>query len=345
MLNRERGSTRVTLKDVAARAGVSVQTASHVMAQTASVRLPESTRERVRSAANELGYRPNRLAQAMRSQRTNLVALWIPVDRTSLNYLTAIREVNLRTRMDGYEMLMMGIDPRLAYLGEGRHELPWPVDGLIAFDAGKAVRQFRDDPSNDDIPVLVVGMEHYLNADNTYGDTFEGACRGMNHLMESRPKHCVHITPSWIMRDYPREKRRTAYEQVVTENGLMPAYISVEDETVVGAEKATANYIEEHGLPDAIFGFSDTLAIGAASAVIGLGYQVPNHCRILGFGGTPEAEIYRVPISTLRLPIALSIEEGWKMLRERIEGYRGPTRELVQSLDLIIRDSSWLGPS
>ena len=69
-------STRhVGIRDVAEAAGVSVTTVSHVLNNTPHTRTSEETKERVRAAAKELGYGPNRLARALRTQRSGLIGL------------------------------------------------------------------------------------------------------------------------------------------------------------------------------------------------------------------------------------------------------------------------------
>jgi len=63
----------VGIKDVAAAAGVSVTTVSHVLNDVAYARVGVETRERVHEAAQRLGYGPNRLAQALRTQRSGMI--------------------------------------------------------------------------------------------------------------------------------------------------------------------------------------------------------------------------------------------------------------------------------
>ena len=65
----------IGIKDVAVAAGVSVTTVSHVLNEVAYARVSPETRDKVRSAAEELGYGPNRLAQALRTQRTGMLGL------------------------------------------------------------------------------------------------------------------------------------------------------------------------------------------------------------------------------------------------------------------------------
>ena len=68
-----------TLSDVAARAGVSVSAVSRVLRDAPSTRVSAETRQRIQDAARELGYRPNFAARALKSARTNVIGLVVPV--------------------------------------------------------------------------------------------------------------------------------------------------------------------------------------------------------------------------------------------------------------------------
>ena len=69
----------VTLSDVAARAGVSVSAVSRVLRNAPSTRVSAETRQRIEDAARELGYRPNFAARALKSSRTNVIGLVVPL--------------------------------------------------------------------------------------------------------------------------------------------------------------------------------------------------------------------------------------------------------------------------
>ncbi|HWA84220.1 MAG TPA: LacI family DNA-binding transcriptional regulator [Fimbriimonadaceae bacterium] len=338
---KESGSKKpVRLTDVAREAGVSVQTASHVMAGNMTVRLPESTRQRVFAAAEKVGYRPNRLAQAMKRGKTQLVSVWMPLDRPTPSYMRQLHALNTLVRADGYDLMITGLDGPMAYSAVGKTPYVWPVDGLIAIDAGKSINAFRADSRNDSIPVVVLGLEEFNNSDSVAWDVAGASKQVTQTLLERGCRDIVHVTLDWILRDYPREQRRRGYTEAMTEAGLEPRFVTVGSESSDAAETAVAAFLEANPLPDAFSAFTDSLAIGAARAALAAGHSIPGDCRIVGYGDYAEAGDFRVPISTLRIPIDAVMSQAWTWLKERMANPDLPGRLAVLPMEWVAREST-----
>ncbi len=332
---------RITLNDVAREAGVSVQTASHVLAENMSVRLPQATRDRVKQAAERVGYRPNRLAQAMKRGKTQVIGVWMPVDRPSLNYLRFLAAINRQAHQSGYDLMITGLDASMAYFAEGKMPYVWPVDGIIALDAEKAMASFREDPRNDGIPIALMGYEQFNNCDSVGWDLITASREATSRLIAKGCRTIVHITLDWVQERFQEEDhRRIGYCQAMEEAGLKPATITTSSESSVAAETAVETYLKTRPLPDAFFGFTDPLAIGAARAVVQHGYEIPRDCLIFGFGDYPESAEARVPISSIRVPIEEITEKAWSWLTERIKQPNQPSRIERVRMELIEREST-----
>jgi len=291
-------------------------------------------------AAERIGYRPNRVAQAMKRGRTNVIGVWMPVDRLVFTYLRFLQAINSHTRRDGYELMITGLEGSTAYSGSGHTPALWPVDGLIAVDAGKAVELFREDPSNDDTPVVVLGFEQFVNSDSVAWDVAAAARNATKCLIDKGCRKIVHVTLDWILEGYPREQRRRGYSEAMASAGLEPAFVPATCETSACAEEAVARYIEAIGCPDGIHGLTDTLAIGAANAVIHRGLRVPEDCKVWGFGDFPEGAEFRTPLSTVRVPVTEAVAQAWSWMLERIQKPEIVPRIEVLDMELIERESS-----
>ncbi|MBL8088122.1 MAG: LacI family DNA-binding transcriptional regulator [Chthonomonas sp.] len=334
-------NSRVTLADVAAEAGVSVQTVSHVLSDTASVRLPESTRQRVVLAAEKVGYRPNRIAQAMKSGRSNVVAVWMSLDRVTANHLRALRAITTRAEAAGYNVMITALDNPRAHGAEPITRLPdWPVDGVFAVDAGPAIAAFRADKSNLSTPVVVMGTELYENGDAVGFDVYDAAKSATLDLIKNGCREVAHVTLKWVVQVYPEERRHTGYLAAMKEAGLQPLVIEIEEETRLSTASALSSFLDEHRLPEGIVAFSDGLAINVARVAFGAGYRIPDDCRIWGYGNLPESEDYRVPISTVQIPVEQIVNQSWTWLMERIENGSLPSRSIEFPMELIERESS-----
>lgn len=338
-----RNPQRLTLADVANEAGVSIQTASHVMARNMSVRLAAQTRQRVLDAAERIGYRPNRLAQAMKAGKTGLVAMWMPLNRPVLNYLYAIREFQLRAKSHSYELIVSGLDDDLAYAGQGKAPSAWPVDGLIAYDAGKSVQQFRNDPQNDATPIAVIGLEQYENSDSVSWGLFEAMSRLTEAMLLKGRRNLLHVTPQWVKENYPREQRRRGYVEPLERAGLTPTLLGCREESFEAAQEAMRDYLAtNNGPPDAVFCFTDTLAAGVSRALQDHGLRLPDDCDVWGYGDFPESVSCPVPLSTVRIPIVEVVDHAWSLLTRRM---LDPTREpelRVLPMEIVQRGSGKL---
>ena len=331
---------RITLADVAGEAGVSVQTASHVISGNMNVRLPEATRERVRQAAIKVGYQPNRIAQAMRMGKTHMVSVWMPVDRMVMTYLRMLKEITKHSQKDGYDTMIVGLDSNFAYNAEGRTPFQWPVDGVLGADAGRAMRKFRENPANDSTPVVVLGQEEYANGDAVGWDVMGAAKAATENMISKGLRNVIHATLPWVLADYPREQRRRGYSQAMEAAGLEPKLVALEGESSREVEIRAREWIQENGVPEGIFGFTDSVAIGFARALLAEGVKVPEDCLIWGFADYPESEDFRVPISSVRVPVEEIVETAWTWLIDRIENNPGDSRSINFPMQLIERASS-----
>ena len=313
-------SGRITLKDVAALAGVSVQTVSHVLAETPNTRITEGTRERVRKAAAELNYRPNRHAQAIRAGRTNVVGVWIPINRPTISILRILQAISENANLTKHEIMIVGLDKTEAMLETGSRPTDWPVDGILTVDSGKAAIRYREDPSTASTPICVLGLEELTNGDRIAWDLYPGAKRVAQLMISRGRKHLVHVSPDWILRDFPREQRRRGYTEAMEEAGLEPRFISVSGETSVDAAIAVADWLKNGNHADGFFGFTDTFAIGAARACLKAGLTIPGDAVIWGTGDYPEGADFTIPISSLAAPFPQIVASAWKRLNERMSG-------------------------
>ena len=330
---------KVTLADVAAHAGVSVQTVSHVLAGTTGVRISEATREKILWSASDLGYRPNRLAQAMKAGKTQIIDVWFPNDRANWNYLLLIQAISRELQASGYEMLLTGLNMMTAYGVDHRKPNTWPVDGLIAIDCGQAVEMFRADPRNDSTPIMVYGLEEFENGDSILHDVVSAARKIVGTLISEGRRKIAHLTPQWVVDNFPVEQRRRGYSEVMTEHGLEPLILPTANEHSPENREIIRNYLQEHDL-DAIFAFTDNIACDVLAAALSLGIRVPDDLAIWGFGNLPESAVSEIRISTVGAPIDEMVNLAWTWLHERIHSEGLETRVRLVEMDLIRRESS-----
>lgn len=179
------GAKRVTIRDVAAAAGVSVTTVSDSL--SGNGRLPEATRERVRHVARALGYRVDLRARQFRKGRTGAIGLYIPDRSSGLEYYmnVALGAVDAAFARD-YALTLIPASRETHRLGTVR------VDGLIVVDPAVG------DPALDglgNLAVPVVSCERPLRDEGGYAGRVEGdnrrAVRELLTLLRARGARAV----------------------------------------------------------------------------------------------------------------------------------------------------------
>jgi len=338
-------SKRITLADVAAAAGVSVQTASHVLSRNPTVRLPDATRQKVIDAAERLGYQPNRAAQATRKGKTDVIGVWMPLGRMTIAYLRYLNLLADITKRDGYDLMISGLDRETALGPVKRLPSDWPVDGLISIDSGPAVIALRQKKTITHPPVLIFGYEEVPNSDSVVWRIREAFEDATLRLIQTGARHIIHLSLDWIISDYPNERRRTGYTRAMLQHSLEPILVPTTDEAITSAKLAIIEYIERHGVPDAITTFTDPMAFGAAKALVALGIPCPEQCQIIGYGDYPDAAEAAIPITSIVIPAEEAVARGWEFLRERIENPSLEPRFLELDMPLVLRESTRIAPS
>lgn len=147
------GRKKVTIKDVALYAGVSVGAVSRVLqGRSSTIRISESTSERIRDAAKELGYEPNSMAQSLRSGRTNIVAIG---SNSELDFAgkdgLMLSELISEFEKKGFSLMLNG-----AYIGESAENTKFKGHFDAVIWLGSTTKSSRDFFENLSVPVIPI---------------------------------------------------------------------------------------------------------------------------------------------------------------------------------------------
>jgi LacI family transcriptional regulator len=269
---------RVTIGDVAAAAGVSKQTVSRAINDKEEIN--PATKARILQIVHELGYRPNRLAQAMHSQRTRMVGL-IVSDITNVFFPEVARGAQDAAMVHDYIILIVNTDEspqRELRMLELMAEQA--VDGIISFThrlSDEKLLHFAEGYR----PIVIINreIEHphisLLNVDNRLGAELV-----VNHFIEQGHQHIAMLSNITFA---PEEVRRVqGYRETLTRAGLAD-YLHTTPATSAGGYAETTTLLQDHPEVSAIFCYNDMMAIGALRACRELGKRVPQDVAIVGF--------------------------------------------------------------
>jgi LacI family transcriptional regulator len=331
------GATRVTIAHVAARAGVSPTTVSHVLSGKRMV--GAATRARVEAAIRDLGYRPSAAARQLRTKRSRMVAVIVP-DITNPYYSTLIRGLADAVGADEYGTYVCNTDGSLERERLFLHDvLDRGVDGIVmasvtaATEPELAARRFGT-------PIVGVGGHHdQLDMDVVTADHQVGARAATTHLLRRGARRVAMIQGPPDGGD----ERDRGYVEALREAGheVRPELMVRGDWTRAGGRAAMRALMALQPRPDAVFCANDLTAIGAMDVARELGLRIPEDVALAGFDDVEAATLVTPPLTTVRNPAYETGREAGRLLVSRMTGeYDGPGRLVVLRCELVERASS-----
>lgn len=321
-----------TISKVAARAGVSRTTVSHVLNH--AERVSKSMRERVMQAIDELGYVPNPQAQSLRTGRTNIIAMLIPDIRNPF-YPELVKTAQSVLEAEGFDMLIFNTDVPGGHSQEhGREYLRQMrrkrVDGLIVGDF--ALHGMHDDIIGLDLPTVFIGHLPNHAVDSVKLDDFGGGYLMGEFFARKGYKRVAQVTgPSFFAEAMARAD---GFEQGLRDNGVeVIPQLRYEGTYLAPSGVASVDWLVETAggsLPDAIFYSNYLMASGALAAFYDRGIAVPRDIAVAVFGDQQQLEYVRPRLTRVGTSPSALAERASQMLLERLSGSEtGPPRTEV----------------
>lgn len=289
------------MHDVAKHAGVSQRTVSNVVNNYAHV--SAKMRARVQAAIDELGYRPNVVAQRLRQGRTGIIALAVP--NLSWPYFGELAHlIQHEAHKHGFTLLIVETEGSKEYelevLSGFKTNL---IDGLILSPI--AVTQDDLEQMKLNLPLVLIG-EKIRNAGLLHleVDNHRAARLVANHLYHQGARSFLILgSTSTHVTSGPGMGRKQGFIERLTELELPPEWPQVEVSpwTYSGAYSAMSIWLENNPLPDAIYSMNDIMAAGALRALGDIGATVPGDVLLSGWDDTDLAR-YSLPSITSMKP-------------------------------------------
>src|SRR5271166_2431206 len=305
-----------TIRDVAARAGVSVATASNVVNGNRPV--GEASRRRVLEAIAALGYRVDRSASALRGSSTRLIGMAVP-DITNVFFAGLIHGVEALAERDGYDLLLVssnedaGLERRRVEALVARR-----IDGLIVAPATDdsmprlAAEGLRLPPT-----VLVDRGAGAPGFDTVSADCEAGAYAAVKHLIELGHRDIAVLGHSGRLQNIALRVAgcRRALHEAGLEGRERVVYGGRDLERLRGAIEMELHRADR---PTAIFALTNVCALAAIKAARGLNLDIPGDVSIVGFDDFDWMSALRPYLSTVAQPKDGLVEESWRLLMLRL---------------------------
>ena len=321
------------MRDVALRASVSVATVSRVLSGSATV--GAQAQERVRAAAADLGYRPNRLARNLRRQAAEMIGVVVP-DIENPHFTEMVRAVEDVAFGRGYRMLLCNTDEQAAkqraYLDMLAGER---VSGVILSPTEPRDEEIRDLL---DLGIPVVAFDRHVadrRADSVVSDGAGAVRTATERLLAAGHEHVALLggRPGVETAD----TRRGGYESAMRAAGLEPRLADggFRVEPAVGA---TEELLADGQVTALVIG-NNLMAIGALRALARHGRRIPEDVAVIALDDPFWAALVQPPLTALAQPVREMADAAMGLLQQRIAGDGGSAQELVFPFELRVRGS------
>ena len=332
-----------TIKDVAARAGVSFTTVSHVLNGTRQV--SEESRRRVERAVTELGYVPSALARSLKTSETHVLGVLVP-NITNPFFAELMRGVEDAARSQGYSVFLCNCDDEPArQLGYVRSLLARRVDGLLLANSAAEASTVSGALKQTPVPTVVVDRAVAgLDADLVRLDHTGGARLATEHLLGLGHRHIACLAGPLAFE--VSRARVAGWREALAAAGITPApgWLVEGPYSPAQGHAATLGLLADHPEITAICAGNDLLGIGALRAAAERGVAVPRQLSVIGFDGIELGGFVHPGLTTVGEDIRAIGERAATGLIERIRRSASrqpsPLRELVVTPALILREST-----
>ena len=327
------------MSDVGRLAGVSHQTVSRVINGSPHVR-PE-TRSRVLAAMEELGYRPNSVARALVTGRSNTLGV-VSFDTTLYGPASTLFGIEKAAHEAGYFIIVASLKalnrPSVSDAVERLRRQG--VDGILVIapqrEAGDALLH-----THADVPLVAVEAGPEQGVAVVAVDQIAGAVSATRHLLELGHETVWHISgPSNFIESQQRQAGwRTTLEGAGAER----------PEPLVGDWSPSAGYelgrrLSRDPAVTAVFVANDQMALGLLRAMHEAGRPVPGELSVVGFDDIPEASYFLPPLTTVRQDFNEMGTRSLRLLLRTIETGEPPRSGSLVPPELIVRASTSAPP-
>lgn len=333
----------ITIKDIAQHLSLSVSTVSRALVDDKNIR--RETKEKVLETARKLGYKPNPVATNLKYGRTNTVGVIVPEMVTPFAS-QVINGIQSTLYAKGLKVMIAesGEDPK-----QERENLlmmeRFMVDGIIVcLCSYKENQEEYLRLQQAEMPMVFFDrIPHGLEVSQVLVDDYMKAFFLMEHLIRSGRKRIVHLQgPDDV---YNAVERARGYKDALTKFNI-PFEQELLVKTGLGfkdGELAADRLMERGTAFDAVFAFTDTLAIGAMNRLRELGKKIPEEVAIASFSGTVLSTIVYPQLTTVEPPLLEMGKKAAELILEKIKEPQSPNRSVVLDAEIQLRASTGAG--
>ena len=324
----------ITISQVAERARVSTATVSRVLSGSAVVNAEMA--QRVRKAADELGYRPNAAARGLATGSHQTIALVVP-DLGNQYFNDVIKVINVLAHRHGQRIIVADSEGDPNTEMDIVNDLSAQADGIVLLSSRLSPANLKVLASRKMPVVLINRVEFGVDLPVVAADNFSAMLELCAHLAAMGHRRVAYLAGSPLTWQNRERWRAVAQASVF---GLDAVSIQA-DATIEAGYAACDEALRAR--PTAMICFNDLAAVGVISRLQELGLSVPDDISVTGFDDIDLSRYVRPALTTVRSPKNALGEHAWKLLMEGSESH--PDEPVMVEAVFVARDSTGEAPT
>ena len=335
-----------TIRDVAAKAGVSFQLAAAVLGEKKYARASEAARKRIADAAHELGYVPNVSARILRGDPSRIIGVLID-SRAPESTFSILAEFEQAAALRGYRILIAQAHDDPGKLLESYRSLKQNgVDGIVSFAHDYPLQNCRLDQLLKDDPRIVFALNTVdQDGSNVDVDIPGGMKTAVSHLLGNGYRR-----PAMVLLNYVSENEkltRSRQRRLDGFRGFAPPdsnvyFITLNDGSVDALSEKCRELIHGKIIPDrvdSVIAQNDNLAAILMKELLAAGIRIPQDIGLIGCDNLLIGQCLPVTLTSLYYDKKRLAESVLQLLLDKISGRTG-SAQISFPLNLIIRQST-----
>ncbi len=332
---------KVTIKDVARKAGVSISTVSRVLSPQINNYMRKQTREKVLEAIKDLDYRPDMRAQSLRGMGTRIIGLIMP-DALNPFYQELAYVLEEICYKEKFGLLVCSsknsITRELIYIDLLERQ---KVDGIILSTVGLNKARLNS-LTRRGIPIVLVDRDvPYADVPVMFTNNYMGGCQATQYLIDLGHRKIACIAGA--MNTLSSINRLKGYRDTLGKNGLgvNKKLIKEGKLTYKDGYKLMEELLRKSDAEfTAVFCLNDLVALGSMHAIQEKGKSIPYNYSIIGFDNISFSSISNPPLTTIAQPIKEIASGAFKTIKKaKKRGLLMKKQHLFWDTKLIVRES------
>lgn len=330
---------KVTIKDVAREANVSIATVSRVI--NGKDKVKKETKLKIEKAIEALNFRPDQAARTMIMKETKTIGLLIPV--LANEYWAELSEIIQDALWEkGYTLIIgsdnMNADKQKAFLNVFDER---KVDGIImGHIPTRESEEYIENLKKEGTPIVSL-LPFSSDIDCVAGDNFQGAMTAVQHLVK-----LGHSKIAYIGAASTSFEREMGYR-----NALLMNKYQIDESLIITTDEMVRNFsqygyesakriIKEKRKYTAVFCANDLMAIGAIKAFSEFGLKIPEHVAVVGVDNISMAGLYQPSLTTIEQPIKEMGKAAVELLLQlKNNNSQSTGKKITFPMKLIVRES------